>query len=59
MEFVLGACLQPLCSSPPPWGGGGCWHVLEVVDLPWERPPAMWGGLGYFSLALLLILNLL
>lgn len=49
MEDILGPSLQPLGSSPPSWGRGACWDVLEEVDLCWERHPGMWGGVEYFS----------
>lgn len=54
MEDMSGASPQPLVSSPPSWGRGGCWDVLEVVDLCWERHPGTQGGLEYFTLALLI-----
>lgn len=40
-------------------GKSGCWDVLEVVDLHWERHPAMWSGLECFFLTLLLTSSLL
>lgn len=58
----------PCGSSRPSWGRGGCWGMLEVVDLHWvmlevvdvcwKRQPGTQGGLEYFSLVLLLISSL-
>lgn len=56
---MRGPSLQPLGSSPPSWGRGACWDVLEEVDLCWERHPGMWDGLECFSPTLPRISSLL